>query len=418
MRILFLTENFYPEMNASATRVYERAWYWVRWGHEVTVVTTAPNFPMGRVFPGYENRWRQVETLDGIRVVRVKTYMSPNKGTVRRTLDFSSFLFMGLAGALGEGKPDVVAATSPQFFAAVAGWLASIFKNRPFVFELGDLWPASISAVGAMQENTLLRCMERLELFLYRRSAAIVALTDAFQKNLVQRGIPPEKIKVVRNGVDLPRYSPRPRNASLAREWGIDDRFTVGYLGTLGMAHALEKVLDAAELLKNHEDIRFLFVGPGAARDGLVAESQARRLGNVIFIPPQPKENMPEYWSLCDAALVHLKDSPVFASVIPSKIFEAMGMGKPILLAAPQGEASQIVEGEEAGLCLPPEDPNALAQAVLRLKEDAGLHRRLSQASLAAAPKYTREKQARDMLSVLEIASRDQGKRMGETVKP
>jgi len=402
MKILFLTENFPPETNAAATRVYERACYWARWGHEVTVLTCAPNFPDGILYPGYANRWRQVEGMDSIRVVRVKTYMAANRGTVRRTLDFLSFMISAFGAGLFEQRPDVVSATSPQFFAAVGGWALGLVRRVPFVFELGDLWPASIVAVGAMRPSFGLRLMEKLELFLYRRSAAVVALTHAFKQNLVGRGIEAEKISVVINGVDTWRYGPRGRDRELAEETGLAGKFVVGYVGTHGMAHALSNVLDAAERLRDEPGIAFLLAGGGAERDMLVADAERRGLENVVFLARQPKERMPAVWSLCDVALVHLKNSPVFQDVIPSKIFEAMAMGLPVLMAAPQGEASAILEADGAGLHVPAEDPDALAGAVRRLAGDAQLRNKLAAASLAAAPNHSRERQARDMMAVLQ----------------
>jgi colanic acid biosynthesis glycosyl transferase WcaI len=402
MHILFLTENFPPERNAPASRVYERACYWVRWGHKVTVITSAPNFPEGRVHPGYRNRWYEIEERDGIRVVRVKTFVAANEGVVLRTLDFLTFMVTGFFGGLVQERPDVVVATSPQFFAAVAGWALSAARQRPFVFELSDLWPASITAVGAMRENLGLRMIERLELFLYRRAAKVVALTRSFKTDLVSRGIPAAKVAVVINGVDMSRYAPRPRDSQLAREVGLENHFVVGYIGTHGMAHALERVLDAAELLRTVPAVRFLFVGSGAARDRLVSEAARRGLSNVFLVPAQPKEMMPSYWSICDLALVHLKDTPLFRTVIPSKIFEAMAMGRPIVLAAPDGEAADIVRATGAGIVLPPEDPRALAEAVKSLSESPAAVAQLAQRALVAAPLFTREKQARDMLAAIE----------------
>jgi len=402
MRILFLTENFPPERNAPASRVYERACYWVRWGHQVTVITSVPNFPEGKVHPGYRNRWYQVETRDGIRVVRVKTLIAANEGVVLRTLDFLSFMFTAFFGGLAQQRPDVVVATSPQFFAAVGGWALAAVRRRPFVFELSDLWPASITAVGAMRENFALRVMERLELFLYRRAAKVVALTKSFKTDLVARGIPADKIAVVVNGVDMARYCPQPRAPELAAKLGLDNRFVVGYIGTHGMAHALERVLDAAEMLRDSPAVRFLFVGSGAAREGLVSEAARRGLANVVLVAAQPKEMMPAYWSLCDLALVHLKDTPLFRTVIPSKIFEAMAMGRPILLAAPDGEAAHIVRGTGAGIVLAPENPSALAEAVKSLSASPATVAQLAERALAAAPLFTREKQARDMLAAIE----------------
>jgi glycosyltransferase involved in cell wall biosynthesis len=409
LNILFLTENFPPETNAAATRVYERACYWVKWGHRVTVITQAPNFPEGWLFPGYENRWRQVNDMDGIRVVRVKTYIASNRGVIRRTIDFLSFMITGFMAGLREPRPDVVSATSPQFFAAVAGWLLGAARRRPFVFELGDLWPASITAVGAIRPGPLLRNIEKFELHLYRRSEAIVALTSAFKDDLTGRGIETGKIAVISNGVDIWRYGPRERDQVLAREWDLTDRFVVGYVGTHGMAHALANVLNAAERLKDRDDIRFLLTGAGAERDALIADAKHRRLGNVIFMLPQPKDAMPRVWSLCDVALVHLKDDPLFAGVIPSKMFEAMASGLPVLLAAPAGEASRIVSEESAGMHVPAEDPEKLADAVVRLKDDDAYREDLAAHALQAAPGHSRERQARHVITILELAATGRG---------
>ena len=415
MKILFLTENFPPETNAAATRVYERALYWARDNHAVTVLTSAPNFPEGKLYDGYANRWRQVENIGGIRVVRVKTYIAANKGVIWRTLDFISFMVSALIAGLFEKRPDVICSTSPQFFAAVGGWILSVCRRRPFVFELGDLWPASIVAVGVMKRSLPLWLVEKLELFLYRRSAAVAALTHAFKRNLVGRGIDAAKIRVVRNGVDAGRYGPRPRHAALAAEHNLMDKFVLGYVGTHGMAHALDKVVEAGERLRDEVDIRILFAGAGAARDGLI--EQARRLGlsNIVFLSMQPKERVPDIWSLCDVALVHLKDDPAFTEVIPSKIFEAMGMGLPVLIAAPAGEATEIVAAENAGIVLPPENPDALAEAVRALREDPGRAKQLGKNALSAAPRYSREKQASEMIEVFDAAISGLPAAQGET---
>lgn len=418
MHILFLTENFPPELNAAATRVYERAVHWVRWGHQVTVITCAPNFPQGRVFPGYENKWRQEEMMDGIRVIRVKTFIAKNQGFALRIADFLSYMVTATWAGLFVKKPDVVISTSPQFFAAVAGWMLGKFKRKPFVFELGDIWPASITAVGAMKESFLLNMLEKFELFLYRQSACVAALTVAFKKDLVGRNIPPDKIAVVRNGVDLSRYAPRPKDPELAQQWDLEGKFVIGYIGTLGMAHALTNVLQAAEKLRDLPDFRFLLMGPGAEREKLMKEAEERGLDNVVFIPPQPKSTMPAHWSLCDCALVHLKNIPLFETVIPSKIFEAMGMGRPMLFASPVGEASEIVVKEEAGLHVPGEDPQALADAARWLMTDKALWARLAKNSHAAAPRYSREKQAKEMIEVLQAAVDGRGDEIGRTVHP
>lgn len=402
MKILFLSDNFPPEGNAPATRLHEHAIRWVRAGHEVTVITCAPNFPEGKLFAGYRNRWRQVEMIDGIRVVRVKTYISANEGFLKRTLDYMSFMLMGFVMGLFERRPDVVVATSPQFFCAIGGWALSVAKWRPFVFELRDLWPASIIAVGAMRKSLVIRILERLELFLYRRADAIVSVTSSFRDDLVSRGVPREKIHVVINGVDLDRYEPRSRDPALAAEFGLDGKFVAGYMGTHGMAHALPKVLEAAEQLLHRDDIVFFFAGAGAERakvESLVAE---RGLHNVRLIPRQPKERMPALWSACDLSIVPLRDTPVFATVIPSKIFEAMGMGVPILMSLPEGEATAIIRATNSGVCVPPEDPDAMAAAIQSLADDPALVGAYRKAARAAAPSYSRDRQAALMVDILE----------------
>ena len=411
MRILFLSDNFPPESNAPATRLYEHALRWVRDGHQVTVVTCAPNFPEGKLFAGYKNRWHQTEMVDGIRVVRVKTYITANKGFLKRTLDYMSFMLMGFAAGMFEARPDVVVATSPQFFCALGGWALAAARRLPFVFELRDLWPASIMAVGAMRRSAAIQAMEQLELFLYRRADAVVSVTESFREDLGARGIAREKIHVVINGVDLDRYSPRSRDAELANEFGLEGKFVAGYMGTHGMAHALEKVLAAAELLRRREDIAFFFAGAGAERDRVEQIVAERQLKNVRLIPRQPKERMPGLWSLCDLALVPLRNSPVFSTVIPSKIFESMGMGVPILMSVPEGEATRIIRETGAGVCVPPEDPGAMAEAIARLADDPDRVQQLRSAAHAAAPRFSRGALAQQMLQVLGSVERTRSDR-------
>lgn len=406
MHILFLTDNFPPETNAPATRTFEHARAWVRAGHRVTVITCAPNFPQGRVHEGYANRWRSREVVAGIDVVRVWTYVAENKGLVRRTLDHASFGLNGALAALGGPRPDVLVATSPQFFAAVGGWTAAALRRVPFVFELRDLWPASIAAVGALKPGPALAGLEKLERFLYRRASAVVAVSDAFRRDLAARGIDERKIHVVTNGVDLSSYAPRKRDEDLARTLGLGGRFVVGYLGTHGMAHALDNLLDAAEFARGDDRIRFLFAGDGAARASLVADARRRGLPNVVFAPHFPKDAMPALWSICDVALVHLRDTPVFETVIPSKIFEAFGMGVPVLYAGPDGEASNIVRRAGAGPCVAPQDPVALALAIRALADDPAQRARHAANAAGAAPQYDRDALALRMLAILESVAR------------
>ena len=401
MKILFVSDNFPPEVNAPASRTYEHAMRWVADGAEVTVITCAPNFPQGRVHEGYRNAWRTVEHVDGIRVVRVKTYITGNEGFSRRILDYISFMFSAIFFGLFERRPDVIVGTSPQFFAAVGAWLLSVVKWRPFVFELRDLWPASIVTVGAMKKGIVIRLLESLELFLYRRGAAVVSVTESFKEDLQRRGIDGGKIHVIRNGVDLTRYQPCERSDTMAEHLGVAGRFVVAYLGTHGMAHALDNVLAAADRLRSEPDICFLLVGYGAEKADLVRRAAGLDLDNVVFHDAMPKESMPEVWSVCDIALVHLKDDPVFSTVIPSKIFEAFGMGKPVMIVQPKGEASQLVVTAGAGEWVTPEDPDALAARVLEWKSDSSIVQTFADGAAAAAKQHSRDRLAGEMLQVL-----------------
>ena len=402
MKVLFLTDNFPPEGNAPASRTYEHAEQWVRAGHQVTVITTAPNFPEGKLLEGYRNRWYAVEDIAGIRVVRVKSYITANEGFARRSLDYMSFMVTGFVAGLFQNRPDVIVGTSPQFFTVCAAWVLSLFRRRPFVFELRDLWPAGIKAVGAIRDGVVLRALSRIEMFLYLKAAAIVPVTNSFKEELVERGVNGGKIHVVNNGVDLEKYSPQEKDEELTNKYGLAGRFVVGYIGTHGMTQALHRVLETAEILGEREEIVFLFVGSGAQRDALIKQADEMNLGNVRFIPRQAKELMPRIWSLCDVSLIQLKNIPLFKGFIPSKIFESMGMGLPIILSIPTGEASGIIENTGAGLVIPPEDPGKLAEAISYLSENTDEHKKLAKASSIAASGFSREQLARRMLKILQ----------------
>lgn len=402
MKILFLSDNFPPERNAPATRTYEHTVEWVRAGHQVTVITTAPNFPEGRLFDGYRNAWRTAESMDAIRVIRVKTYITANEGFLKRMLDYVSFMVMGGLAALLQPRPDVIVTTSPQFFCAMAGWIVTRLRRLPWVFELRDLWPASIVAVGAMKKGRAIRLLERIELQMYRDADAVVSVTQAFKTNLARRGIDPAKIDVVLNGVDLSRYRPMPKDEALLDQFDLRGKFVVGYLGTHGMAHALDKVADAATILRDHSGIVFLFAGAGAKRAELEETVRVRKLTNVRLIPSQPKALMPRLWSVHDLALIPLRNQELFATVVPSKIFEAMAMGTPVLMSVPEGEATKLVRTTACGVLVPPEDSQAMADAIVRLEENPDERAQFRAAGLAAASQYSRDKQAALMLHVLE----------------
>lgn len=404
MHLLFLTDNFPPEVNAPASRTFEHCREWVRAGHRVTVITCAPNFPRGEVFAGYRNRLWQREEMDGIRVIRVWSYISANVGFAKRILDYVSYMVSAILAAPFVRRVDLVVGTSPQFFTACAAYVVSRYKRVPFVFELRDLWPESIRAVGAMQDSPWLDRLERLELFLYRKAALIVSVTRSFRDNLVRRGIEGDKIRVITNGVDSSRFQPREKDPELVRALGLEGRFVAGYIGTQGLAHALDTLLRAGARLRERpdgDDYRLVLLGDGANKAALVAQARSMGLDNVLFLDTVPKDQVVRYWSLLDASIIHLKKTPLFTTVIPSKLFESMGMGIPILHGV-AGESAEIVKKEQAGLVFEPEDDAALCDALVRLREDREGYEAFRANGLVAAHRYDRAVLAGQMLGLLE----------------
>jgi glycosyltransferase involved in cell wall biosynthesis len=403
MHILFLTDNFPPEVNAPASRTFEHTREWAKAGHRVTVITCAPNFPRGKVFQGYRNHPWQSETIEGVRVIRVWSFVTANDGFVLRVLDYISFMVTSTIGSFLVLKVDIVIGTSPQFFTACAAYLVSRFKRIPFVFELRDLWPESIKAVGAMNDSVILYLLECIEKYLYRMADAIVPVTHSFKRHLIERGIASEKIHVVTNGVNLSHFSASSRDRVLLKKLGLDNHFICGYIGTHGMAHGLETLLDSAEWLQRqgHSDVSILFLGDGARKLSLKEEAESRRINNVIFVDTVPKSEVVHYWSILDVSIVHLRSSEMFSNVIPSKIFEAMAMGIPILHGV-SGESAEIVEREKVGVVFSSGDHHALSQGILYLKNSRQVFNSYRKNCLEAAPHYDRVRLAADLLFVLE----------------
>jgi len=370
MRILFLSHYFPPEVNAPASRTYEHCREWAAEGHEVTVVTCTPNHPAGQVYPGYANRFWQTETKDGIRVVRLWTYVTPNEGFFKRSANYLFYMVMATLAAPFLPRADVVLSTSPQFFNGLAGFFVAAIKRAPWVLEIRDLWPESIVAVGAVRSRPLIRLLEAMERFAYLRADRIVAVTDSFAEHIARRGVDRRKVEVIKNGVDLSLFQPMCRDVGLAQKLGLDGKFVAAYVGTHGMAHGLDVILDAAELLRDRNDLAFLMVGDGAEKARLVQKRNAMQLDNVIMLGQQGKDVMPALWAASDVGLVLLRRKDLFKTVIPSKMFEIMAMKKPIVLGV-EGESQRIVEAAGCGICIEPENARQLADALMDLSTDS-----------------------------------------------
>jgi glycosyltransferase involved in cell wall biosynthesis len=400
MKILFLTDNFPPEVNAPASRTYEHCSEWIKQGAEVTVITCFPNFPQGKVYNGYKNRWKKVEELDGIKVIRVWSYISSNEGFIKRTLDYISYSMTSFFAGLWENT-DVIIATSPQFFTALAGRTLAFWKQKPWIMEVRDLWPESIKTVGVMKDNIFIRYFEREEKWCYRRASKVVVVTDSFKNTIIQKGIPGHKIEVVKNGVNLDLYHPKQKNSALLKELGLEGKHVLGYIGTHGMAHKLDFIIDCAKKIQlTHPSFHFLLIGNGAEKNKLLHKVKSENIENVTMLDSVPKNEVENYLSILDAAIINLKKSDLFKTVIPSKIFETAAMQIPILIGV-DGEARSIVEKYQAGLFYEPENEQNFidkAQTLLLYPKELGKYKAGCE-KLALA--FDRKKLATNMLNII-----------------
>lgn len=400
MRILFITDNFTPEVNAPATRTYEHVKEWIKDENvKVTVITCVPNFPHGKVYDGYKNKLYQKEYIDGIEVIRVWSYITSNSGFIKRILDYVSFGVMAFFIGLFKNY-DLIIATSPQFFTTWAAWGLNKIKRKPWIFELRDLWPESIKTVGAMKQGRIIDTLEKIELGLYRSCDKVIAVTDAFKTNLINRGINEDKIEVVTNGSNMELFSPREKNQELLKSLNLENKFIIGYIGTHGMAHSLDFIVNSLSKVKD-ENIHFLFIGDGAMKQRIVDIANKLNLKNVTFLNPIKKDDVPEYLGICDVSLAPLKKEDNFKTVIPSKIFEASAMQKPTLLGV-EGQAQEIIENHNAGLCFEPENEKDFIEKVQILKNNKEKYIELQKGCEQLAIDYDRKRLAKKMLEIIK----------------
>ncbi len=373
MKILYVSQYFPPEMGAPAARAAELARYWVEDGHEVTVLTGFPNHPTGIVSAEYRRRFRRLvmrENLRGVNVVRTWLFPFPNRKAYERMLNYSSFCASASTTGMFVSRPDVLIATSPQLLVGlcVAG-------------------------------------------FLYKRSEHIVVVTPAFQEYLIRNwGVPPEKISVVENGVESDQFNPRANNADLRRELGAEGKFVVGYLGTMGMAHGLESVVQAAtELQRTAPNVLFLMVGEGSDKERVIKLARSQGLTNMRFVGQQPREKVPEFISISDACLVLLKKAELFKTVIPTKMLEFMSCARPVILGV-DGQARKIMDQAGAGVYVEPENAAALVHVITQLAANPLVRETLGRNGRRyIVEHFSRQQTAKAYIAVLEgIVNREE----------
>lgn len=401
MRILWISQWFPPDLGALPARLTEMAREWAARGHEVTVVAAFPHHPLGVIPEAYRGRWVVEERFGDIRVIRCRLWALPNRKMWQRTLCQLSFAATSVVLALAKpARPDAVIVSSPPFFTGIAGILFSRLRRAPFVFEVRDLWPEVFAATGVLSRGAVFRLLEGLEKFFYGAARRIVVVTNSFRDDLVRRGVQDSKLAVIPNGADLAFYAPGPGSEELRRQLGGEGKFLATYVGTHGLATGLTQVLDTAEALRQDPRFAFAFVGEGAERAALIEESRRRGLANTVFHPALPKERMPELYASSDACIVCLRPLPLFAKFIPSKLFEILACGRP-LVAALAGEAAEIVRGA-GGKVVAPGDGPAIAQALREIHESPGLRREMELSGRRfVAEHFDRRDLARRYLDVL-----------------
>jgi len=409
MHVLIVTHYFPPEIGAPQARLSEMGRAWQRAGARVTVLTGFPNHPTGIIPPDYAGKRFQIEEIDGMRVIRTAVYATPNRGIVKKTLGHLSFMASGFFQGVGViGRPDVIVSSSPTFFSVFTAWALARVKRVPFIFEVRDLWPGIFVELGVLKNRLAIGFLEALELALYRRAARVVTVTDGFADNIVERGIAREKLVTITNGVDLTRCTPGPRDNDVRRELGVSDDATVAlYIGAHGISHALHRLVDAAERLKERGDIHFVLVGEGAEKAKVEALQSEKELPNLTLLPGQPRDRVADFYRASDVCLVPLRDVPLFDTFIPSKMFEIMGCERPIV-GSVRGEARRILDRSGAAIVVDPEDAGGIAQAVVELASDPARRATMGAAGrVFATEHFDREKLAGHYLEMLREVIRE-----------
>ncbi len=363
LRLLFLTHYFPPEVGAPQSRIDETTKILAERGHRVTVLTNFPHYPDGLVKPPYKGRLLQREVRGRVEVLRAYVWARPNRGFVSRMANHLSFCFSSIIAAGYLGKYDVVVTESPPLFLGFSGWLISRMLGSAHVFNVADVWPQSAVEMGALKNALAIGMAERLEAFIYRHSQRVTVVTEGIRRDLIGRGLPDGKVATLSNGVDLDFFRLRGLGHSVKRSLGLEGRKIVLYAGTHGMAQGLRVVIEAAEMLLAYKDIVFVLAGDGAEKPSLMEEAKQRCLTNVVFLKAWPKAEIPGLLETADMCLVTLRDLPVFQRALPSKMYEAMAMARPLVISA-KGQAADMVAEAGCGLAVAPEDPKALAGAI------------------------------------------------------
>lgn len=377
---------------AGGTRHFELGSYLVKCDHHFSVVGSTISYLTGKAPEGGKS-----STSNGINLYRAYTYPALHRSYLHRVFSFTSFMVSSFFLGLRVKDVDLIWGTSPPLFQGFPAWLLAKIKRIPFVLEVRDLWPAFAVDMGLLRNPLLIRIAEWAERFLYHQADHLIVNSPAYQAHLKGKGAPNSKISLVSNGVDLSYFPPAASGEAFAREHQLEDCFVVLYAGAHGPANDLGILLEAAGKLTSHPDIVFVLVGDGKSKPDLIAEADQHKLSNVKFLPPQPKSSMAEVLASADVCLAILKDIPMFRTTYPNKVFDYMAAGKPTLLGI-DGVIRDVINASGGGVFIPPGNPEALAEAVLSLKNNPQQCREMGQsARLYVERHFNRNAQGRQL---------------------
>lgn len=361
---------------------------WTQAGHDVTVLTSFPHYGLGAVWPEYRGRWFERDQVGGVRVRRSYIYVPRRRSGLGRALNYLSFNLSSTLAGFFTGKQDVIFVMSPPLTIGLTAYLLGLIKRVPYCYNLQDIWPEAAVKLGMLRGRRVIEFFERLERFIYRHSRRIFAISAEFQQNLIGKGVAAEKIEVIPNFVDAELIRPLPKTNDFSNAHELTDKFVVLYAGNIGLSQGLEVILAAAETLRAHREIVFLIIGQGSCRDQLMLEAERRGLMNVRFLPLQPEADVPLVYAACDVALIPLRRG-ITAHSVPCKTYSIMAAGKPFIAGVDAGSnVAELAGAVGCGVCVPPEDGRALAEAVLRLQSAPDAARLMGQKGRAHVARH------------------------------
>lgn len=369
MKILLLSRYFPPEIGTAANLFHELAGGLTRRGHEVRVITGFPWYNLKEIPEKYNNKVFLKERTDGFDVLRI-AFPLPGMPKMKLALGHLTAPLTSAIGGFVSEKPDIIYAYSPPLPMGATGWLLETFKDAPFVMGVQDLHPQCYIDQGVLTNPFMISLLEGLEKFCYRKAAVVTVHSEGNKAFIVNnKGISRKKVQVLPNWIDTDALHPLPRNNAFSEKYRLNDRFVVGYAGTLGMSQGMMSIVEAARLLKHRDDIEFFIVGDGIEKSSMTARSQELGLENIRFIPMQPKSVYPWVVASSDVGLVTL-NKHVKTPVVPSKILSMMAAARPVLASMPlDGDAPKLIEKAGCGICVGPENPEAIAEAVQYLAD-------------------------------------------------